>query len=106
MAIARYLSEGSVDVAERAAAMDNVSVFPNPAHDVVLVSYTQRTADPVRMELLNTVGQLVAAPVMDGVHGQGRQYGTLSLPQGLPAGAYFLRLSDATGARTACVIVQ
>lgn len=106
LAIARYRSEGSVGTNDATAANEAIDLFPNPAHDVVLVGYTQHSAEAVSVELVNAMGQVIARPSLEGTRGAGAQRGAITLPQGLSMGAYFLRLNDAGTVRTARLIVQ
>lgn len=105
LALARYLSDQEVGTADAATA-NLLGIFPNPAHDVVLVDYTQHEAGAARAQLLNAMGQVVSAPQIDATTGIGRQRGTVTLPAGLAPGAYLLRITTGNEARTARVIVQ
>lgn len=64
-------------------------VFPNPASDVVNVSYNNPSNEAVSYEVINTNGQLVKSEKVNSSNGFNKQAISLN---GLSSGMYFVRL--------------
>lgn len=77
-------------------AMEQLSVFPNPATDQAFVEISSKTSENGQLELLNGLGQTVSTTTVSLKIGENQ----LPLSVGnLPAGNYFVRIS--TGNRMA-----
>lgn len=66
----------------------DISVYPNPANDKAYVQYNSTIDDDIRLELTNSVGQVLS--VETGIRSS--QVSEINL-EGLPAGMYFVRLT-------------
>lgn len=105
MAVARYLTEPTTDVADAPALVLGLSLYPNPATDHITVEYDLPEAGPLSIELVDALGQVVGRPLSTALRSTGPQRETIALPS-LTAGTYLLRLTDARGARVARVVVD
>jgi hypothetical protein len=82
-----------------------VSVYPNPAREVLSVSYQLHGHQPVTARLFDRTGKL-AATLLDGVSRVGECRENLSLPTGLPSGLYFLTLESGGQQVTQKVVLE
>lgn len=81
------------------------SLYPNPFHTTINLRTELWSANQLTVQLLNGLGQVVrnwgGQPVE-----VGEQHLAFSVPDNLPAGPYFLRLSDDLGREVTKVIVK
>lgn len=84
-----WYADNGVGVNDPAATL-SLTVSPNPASEFANVMYALPTAEAVRIEVLNTVGQVVRV-AHEGMEAQG--FNTHVMPlEGLSAGMYFVRV--------------
>ena len=65
------------------SAVNNLSMFPNPAADQVFVDLDLATIAPVQIHITNAVGQLVSTQVLGNIQTQRVELSTKDLPDGL-----------------------
>ncbi len=70
------------------------SVYPNPFNAVTTLTFELESAGVVKLELYNTLGQLVATP-LEQSYEAGRHHAVISAAD-LPSGVYFARLTTPT----------
>ncbi|HLG03238.1 MAG TPA: T9SS type A sorting domain-containing protein, partial [Bacteroidia bacterium] len=96
-------NEFVVGVQEQETGFGSVSLFPNPANDVVNLNVNMNQAGPVTVTLFNELGQSVLADKRNLSAGANRvQLNTSTLQ----AGVYFLSVADANGTTTSKVVIQ
>jgi len=88
---------------EESAAVENLFVYPNPAHDYMVVKFDGSLQQTVLTELFSLKGNLVYAKSLSGVRGSTEQRIDLS---GLSKGVYMLRITSDHGISNTKVIVQ
>ena len=74
-----------------------INIFPNPIQDHLYLEVTGSTADRLILRLFDASGQIVRSELLALVNGQSTH--EIST-QGLPAGLYFLNLSDGQKVQT------
>ena len=79
----------NVGIADQDGPFTGISIHPNPANDMLQVSFALSDILPVRLELLDVLGQTVLGRDLGPRSGELRE--TLDL-SGLSSGAYFLEL--------------
>ncbi len=83
------------------AELSLAPVFPNPLREAADLRFTLGTPGPVRMDVLDLMGRVVASPA-DGWFGAGTHLVRGDF-RGLPAGTYAIRLTAAHGVQTRMV---
>ncbi len=79
-------------------AFSDVRIFPNPANTELSVSFARVPTRPTELGLTNIHGQIVVKRAVSA--------GTQAIPVGhLPAGTYFLRISNDTGSQTKKIVI-
>lgn len=92
------LTTGTGETPEQALGLRVESLSPNPATETLTLRYTaDAPAGELRLLVLNAAGQLVQAQILPVVAGD--QAVTLPVTQ-LPAGQYFLSLTDGQAVKT------
>ena len=84
------------------AADEEIVVYPNPATDRATVSFEHTAAGPIRVELIDAAGRVVAV-LLD----ESRDAGSVSVPVDLPAdasGALSVRLTEGGRVRTQTIL--
>jgi len=81
----------------------NLTIYPNPASEMLKVNFTLSEPDQVRIELFNNIGQLVHAELIEGTKGD--QLHIMSL-QNLSAGQYTFRLSTQQGIKEQNMLIH
>jgi hypothetical protein len=81
----------------------DVSVFPNPAHDRVVVAMDLSVAQDLRVSLVSMMGQVVAEQRYDDVSGSFRQALDLNA---VAAGVYFLEVEGVAGKHVTRLVVE
>jgi hypothetical protein len=94
----------AVLAAKTPLASADVAVFPNPAQERVTVRLRAGGAQPVRLELVNNLGQVVLGTTAAAA--QLQREGVELSTAGLPAGLYVVRLSSASGTATHKLVVR
>ncbi|MEI7981876.1 MAG: choice-of-anchor V domain-containing protein [Bacteroidota bacterium] len=79
-------------------------LYPNPATDLITVSYYLGQVSGVKIELLNNAGQMIL-PLLSEDQDPGEKYASASLKGKVKSGIYFLRLSTSASAVTKKLIV-
>ena len=72
-----------------------ISVFPNPASDVVFVEITNLNSDELNISIISALGQEMLTKTLTNVFGTVNEKVDVSQ---LPAGNYIVRFTDADGA--------
>lgn len=80
-------------------------VYPNPFHTTINLRTELWSANQLTVQLLNGLGQVVRNWGSQPVE-VGEQHLVFSVPDNLPTGPYFLRLSDDSGREVTKVIVK
>ncbi|WP_078062926.1 T9SS-dependent M36 family metallopeptidase [Solirubrum puertoriconensis] len=83
---------------------EDLMVYPNPANEQVIVRMTASSQQPVAVELVNQLGQVVQRTSESAavVQREGVKLNTANLP----AGIYIVRLTGSTGTATHKVVVR
>ncbi|OON66756.1 T9SS-dependent M36 family metallopeptidase [Hymenobacter sp. CRA2] len=83
---------------------DAMTVFPNPSQDRVTVRLMAASQQPVQVELVNNLGQVVLrqTAAASRLQGEGVELSTAELP----AGMYVVRLTGSTGTATQKLVVR
>lgn len=98
------VSQGPVNAQEELLPTRALSLFPNPAKDILQVEYQLNTSSAVALEMIDMTGRLVRKKQMAnqaiGIHQE-----RFNLEE-LPAGIYTLKLRVGTGVRTEKFVKQ
>ncbi|WP_020570844.1 carboxypeptidase-like regulatory domain-containing protein [Neolewinella persica] len=81
------------------------SVYPNPFHTTINLRTDLWSANQLTVQLMNSLGQVVRNWATQPVD-IGEQHLIFTVPENLPAGPYYLRLSDGHGREVTKVIVK
>jgi uncharacterized delta-60 repeat protein len=92
--VARYFSGLEVGITELSLAAVDLNLFPDPASDRAVISYTLAHAQLLKCDLYDPNGQWVRALSPIAWEAAGAHQRTLDLT-GLAAGSYFVRLGSA-----------
>lgn len=101
---AAFAASNSVAIDELSDSKLSVSSFPNPATDVLTVSYELGQRSSVAMEVVDLLGNQVVVLRNEGAKGAGAHQTQVDV-QDLNNGAYFLKLSTTDGVKTVSFIV-
>src|SRR5690606_38227849 len=89
-----WLADGTVGVEEALRNSIGVDVFPNPAAEQAVVTFSS-TGGTLTLEVLDQTGRMVRTALLTGQPlGIGQHTIDVS---GMPAGMYMLRITDANG---------
>ncbi|MEM9023603.1 MAG: T9SS type A sorting domain-containing protein, partial [Bacteroidota bacterium] len=92
--------DGTVGIEDEAAEAINVSVFPNPASDLIAIQFSGIVQERLQVDLLDVTGKLVNQTVINS--GQTIAYFDV---QTLYAGSYMVRINSSQGAITRKVVI-
>jgi len=87
----KYLETTNIDENNKL----ELAVFPNPTTNYINVIFDNITAGNIRLELLNSKGQVVSVPIENTFYDSGVASITISDLE-LPVGSYFIRLMTAS----------
>lgn len=97
-ALARYFSGIELGLANFDENSQQISVYPNPVMDKIMLNYTLKNAETTSVELRDIQGKLISV-LQEGKQQPAGDYKlSLSLPSNLASGTYFISLSAANGA--------
>jgi hypothetical protein len=82
---------------ENLPALNNLSIYPNPAQDVVTVKGILNTPSDVTVAIINTLGQTV---LEKSYHYTSSYFGESISIESLTNGVYFMNITTATGEKT------
>ncbi|MEX0967142.1 MAG: T9SS type A sorting domain-containing protein [Bacteroidia bacterium] len=88
---------GQVGIAQRAEAAEDFRIMPNPAKDRIMVNFTVKVNQPVKITLYNLLGKSVMQESFTAVTGLQQKALEVS---GLPRGVYLLSVESAEGVST------
>ncbi|MBE0646972.1 MAG: T9SS type A sorting domain-containing protein, partial [Bacteroidales bacterium] len=88
---------------EESAAVENLYVYPNPAHDYLMVKFDGKALGTVQLDLYSLKGTKIYSDVRSNVNGQVEERISLS---GVSKGVYMLRITSDQGVSNTKVIVQ
>ena len=88
---------------EESAAVDHLYVYPNPAHDFLMVKFDGTELGTVQLDLYSLKGTKIYSDVRLNVNGQVEERISLS---GVSKGIYMLRITSEQGVSNTKVIVQ
>lgn len=97
-ALARYFSGIELGMANFDEDNHQISVYPNPVVDNVMLRYTLINAETISIELRDLQGKLISVLKEEKQQAAGDYTISLDLPSRLASGAYFISLSSARGA--------
>lgn len=102
-AIQSYSFSSTTQTAGSQVESSSLQVFPNPAADVVQVSYHNPTASEISVSLIDASGKELAQ-IFKGPH-QGNQKYECQVGK-IPAGSYFIQIISATKTITKPIVIQ
>ncbi|MFH1296775.1 MAG: C10 family peptidase [Bacteroidota bacterium] len=88
---------------EESAAVDNLYVYPNPAHDYLYVKFDGSSLRTVQLDLFSLKGTRVYTEVVGGIQDQVEEQINLN---GLSKGVYMLRITSEQGISNTKVIIR
>jgi len=88
---------------EESAAVDHLYVYPNPAHDNLVVKFDGEGLQTVQLDLYSLKGSLVYSDTRSNLTGQVEEHINLS---NVAKGVYMLRITSEQGVSNTKVIVQ
>lgn len=99
--LSRLMPDGSVDANELQEPVWTMQVLPNPVKDEIVIQASFPQSQQVRVEIFDSKGGLVKSITENGVEGTNVfRYQAVNLP----AGSYFLRMSDQSGERSVVIV--
>ncbi|MEO8590342.1 MAG: hypothetical protein ABI432_13290 [Flavobacteriales bacterium] len=105
-AIARYLSDGNVGIADPGPMNAGMDVHPQPITAASVLSYSLKEQDVITVDLYDARGAFVERVLGPQNRSAGLHQETMGLDKHLPAGLYTLRLRGLTTARAIPVVVD
>lgn len=101
---AAYAVPGVVGLEENVNAISTAQLYPNPSTDFTTVAFQTVEAQNVRIELINTQGQILSAETLENTPA-GRTTHDLATSE-LPNGMYTVRISSEKGLISKRLVVQ
>ena len=95
----------SIGITETEDSGKEISVFPNPANEVVTISFFMYESGTASAEMYDINGKLVEQSMYENFS-EGRHYITLNVADTLEPGLYFIRLNDGKNVHHKKVIVK
>jgi protease II len=92
-------TDGGVGIAENNNLSANVSVFPNPAHDVVNISVPVSGSDVYKVKLINVIGAVVYEEKIS------KENFSINLA-GKAKGVYFLSIENNTQKAVKKIVIE
>lgn len=92
IALARYTTGVVIGIPERTAFNRAIQVYPNPAKELLQVTFSLAKAAPIDFILTDAKGKRVAELAKGLAFGSGDHTHTLRLPADLPQGIYYLTM--------------
>jgi serine protease len=79
--------------------------YPNPSPETVFLDYDLPSEQAVSVDVVNTLGQVIAQPIVNQLRQKGRNQEEINLSH-LAGGVYFVRLRTQVGLSTASVLIS
>jgi hypothetical protein len=90
--LVKLSQESDIKESGSISAIENIRVYPNPAHSVLNIHYQNHNRQSIRLSLYNTCGRHVKVPVSTYQGGHTIQI-SLDIAS-LPSGVYFVKLTE------------
>lgn len=104
-ALVQYTGSNVVDVVDLAISDQSLLIYPNPVEENATLEYTLNQDSEVAIHLLDVQGQVVKVLINYKKQEEGKHEEEIALPEGLPAGSYYVMISS-KGGRTSIKLIK
>jgi uncharacterized delta-60 repeat protein len=106
IALARYISGLNVGIINLSSPTNSVLIYPNPIEQTATLEYTLKNPETISIRLLDVQGKVLKTFTENESQVAGEHQEEISLPNQLPSGFYFVKISSANGTSVSVKIVK
>jgi len=102
--LARYLSGLNVGVLEFSNSNHSALIYPNPIKQNATLEYTLNNKEQISIRLTDMLGRTITTFINNKTQDAGNYKQTISIPNEIPSGSYFIIISNENGQESVKII--